>query len=390
LSLVDQISTLPEVLSRLGFTTAAVVSTGLFSGSNMSQGFDVFEEPSRAELQGRRDQVLVAEEEPLPYRPAEQTLAVALDVLAELRDAERSFLWIHLYDPHLPYVQRREEQALLGSSPSVDGESFRRLVEGLHHASLDDEELAWVLAYDAEVLYMDQELGAFFARAGEHEVDDYLTVIVGDHGEGLGSHDWWDHGKHVYEEQRKVPLLVRWPAHRHVGRVDAVVEILDIMPTILWAVGAQPDALADRALPVEGLPLQWLLEGRLGAEAFSAALVQRRTYTRPNPLGILRSRLADRFGMERQFNQFEEGERFVLVRNDSAYVHSTVHEDELFDLRIDPGETDNRCCTGSGLEKQLRAELLSVLADLSRFPAPGERIVDPDTLKQLRALGYIQ
>ena len=42
-------------------------------------------------------------------------------------------------------------------------------------------------------------------------LDNTLVVILADHGEAFGEHDFWTHGI-LYEEQLRVPLVLRWPA----------------------------------------------------------------------------------------------------------------------------------------------------------------------------------
>ena len=83
---------------------------------------------------------------------------------------------------------------------------------------------------------------------------------MADHGEGLGNHGWWGHGKHIYNEQVRVPLIIQWPDGRFAGStVDDVVEINDIMPSILVAAGVDADAIVrQRDQPIEGTPLQRL------------------------------------------------------------------------------------------------------------------------------------
>ncbi|MHC4220645.1 MAG: sulfatase, partial [Planctomycetota bacterium] len=93
--LSDDVGTLPEILASAGFETAGFVSTNRhFADGNLHQGFRHFDEPAPEGLE-------------LQYRCAEQTLDTARAWLAQTPPPPRLFLWIHLFDPHMPYVERQ-------------------------------------------------------------------------------------------------------------------------------------------------------------------------------------------------------------------------------------------------------------------------------------------
>lgn len=65
-----------------------------------------------------------------------------------------------------------------------------------------------------------------------------LVVVVGDHGEEFWEDGGLEHGRTVYDEVARVPLLMCWPTHLPAGgRVGPVVRITDVTPTILDLVG---------------------------------------------------------------------------------------------------------------------------------------------------------
>ena len=63
-----------------------------------------------------------------------------------------------------------------------------------------------------------------------------IVAVVGDHGEGLGDHNWWTHGI-LYQEQIRVPMLIRVPGGKKGMRVPSLVRTIDCMPTLLEAAG---------------------------------------------------------------------------------------------------------------------------------------------------------
>jgi arylsulfatase A-like enzyme len=112
-----------------------------------------------------------------------------------------------LFDPHFPYFVHED----------VFGDQFTDR------------------PYDAELAYVDQQLGRLMAAledAGELEAT--TIVIVGDHGESLGDHGERAHGMTFYESVLRVPLLVVSPGQAKGGlRVADHVSLVDLCPTRL-------------------------------------------------------------------------------------------------------------------------------------------------------------
>jgi arylsulfatase A-like enzyme len=108
--------------------------------------------------------------------------------------------------------------------------------------------------YYTLVQQIDREVGRVLDaldRLGRTQ--DTLVVFTSDHGELLGDHGLWMKGPYPYEVLVRVPMLVRWPAALPAGvRTDAVFSHLDLVPTILAAVGAEPpgDLPGANALPL--------------------------------------------------------------------------------------------------------------------------------------------
>jgi uncharacterized sulfatase len=97
--------------------------------------------------------------------------------------------------------------------------------------------------YDAEVAYQDDYLGPLFSLLEERaRRDNTLTVIVGDHGDGLGEHNHMGHAFVAYQELVHVPLILHWPARVQAGeRVSAPASTRRVFHTIMDAAGALPE-----------------------------------------------------------------------------------------------------------------------------------------------------
>ena len=88
------------------------------------------------------------------------------------------------------------------------------------------------------VAFMDAELGKFFAFLKQSGLwSKTLIVVVADHGESLGEHGEETHGFFIYDATVRVPFLVRLPFALPQKRLAPRVELTDVAPTILQALG---------------------------------------------------------------------------------------------------------------------------------------------------------
>jgi len=81
--------------------------------------------------------------------------------------------------------------------------------------------------------------------------DNAMIVITGDHGEEFQEHGYWFHATGLTREQTAVPLLIKWPKDVGPGEPVAQASHLDIVPSILDALGCpaeQLDGLAGHSL----------------------------------------------------------------------------------------------------------------------------------------------
>jgi arylsulfatase A-like enzyme len=99
--------------------------------------------------------------------------------------------------------------------------------------------------YRAEVADVDEAVGEVLGALESTGLRERtLVVLAGDHGEEFWEHGGVEHGRTVYEEVVRVPLLMRWPGHLPASiRVDPVARITDVAPTILdlFAIPPPPD-----------------------------------------------------------------------------------------------------------------------------------------------------
>jgi arylsulfatase A-like enzyme len=208
-----------ELATKAGVDTAAFVSSSVLDRAfGLDSGFARYEAPVR----GATDATSRFSE-----RGAAETSRAASKWLRTRKSSEPFLLWVHFFDPHVPYA-----------AP----ESFVRQAGGN--------------AYLAEVAYVDQAVGELLAVLDEiGERGATLVIVAADHGESLGEHGEPTHGVFCYEATLRVPLLVRYPDGFGAGSaVSDPVSVADLAPTIaealnLGALDADGVSLFRRAPP---------------------------------------------------------------------------------------------------------------------------------------------
>jgi arylsulfatase A-like enzyme len=162
-------------------------------------------------------------------------------LLARPPQAKPLFCYLHVVDPHARYLPGRRDRAFADEHPGTlqadlyDPHSFLDLGLGKNPA-----DVAHLRAlYDGEVLAADRQFGRFVSELKFFDLyDESLVILVGDHGEEFADHGGFDHGRTLYEELLRVPLIVKFPrSWKLSGRVETAVSTLDLAPTILEAAG---------------------------------------------------------------------------------------------------------------------------------------------------------
>ncbi len=331
---------LAETLRAAGFATAAFVENPFLHPSfGVARGFESyrylfrgFEAPPRAE----------------------RMVEGALRWLSA-RDSRPFLLVLHLMAPHAPYDPPREVRGrftagytgplhlpFVGIAPltasQVSGSPAERgFIEG---------------AYDEELLGVDRALAQLFdALARESFAERLLVVFTSDHGEELFDHGAFEHGHTLHGELLRVPLVV-WAPGLRAARIAAPVSHVDVMPTILDALGIpSPPGLA-------GASLWPLLAG--GAPPGERLLVSEKML----------------YGPERQ----------AWLRWPWKAIVSQGEPPQLYQLEQDPGETVDVAAQHGAEIDAMRA--LAAERPAARGPAPGAATIDAETRTQLESLGY--
>jgi uncharacterized sulfatase len=247
--------------------------------------------------------------------------------------------------------------------------------------------------YDAEVAYQDDYLGELFqVLAQRRRRENTLTVIVADHGDGLGEHGYMGHAFVAYQELTHVPLIVDWPERWPKGkRVAAPVSARRVFHTMLEAARANiPEAHADTVVEASRLSLLNSANGRDPEQhtAFSEVYP---------PMNFVRAIEQRQPHLLEPFRCLSERRAIVEAGHESTFKLIQVDgvADELFDLAADPLEqVDMRAALPpltAALEdrlNQMAAAALRQRDQHTRDAAVGFEN-DRQLQQRLRGLGYL-
>lgn len=161
-----------------------------------------------------------------------------------------SFLHLGFHHPHPPLNPSREAFALYAERAIPDARWDERDVDGdkpdwlarFHRNGRDPEQLREYRRYfGALVTEMDLAIGRIIDRLeAAGALEDTLIVFTSDHGDMCGDHGLTHKGPHFYDEVMRVPLVMHWPEGFGATprREEALVEMVDLLPTLLGCVGA--------------------------------------------------------------------------------------------------------------------------------------------------------
>lgn len=235
--LAESIETMPERFLANGFRTAGHTEGGFVAGGyGFRRGFEQF-----------TDTAYSADTD------IERTFERGLEFLRGLEPGARFFLFLHTYSVHDPYEPPEQYRELFWQGPPPEifessGENLRLVNRGELEIS-NDGLIYFQAMYDASVRYADDVLGGFVASLEEMGLMSETTlVITSDHGE-----EFMEHGKvahtQIYPESLQVPLLIVHPDRSEGQRIDDLVELVDVAPTLYELAGLEvPATLSGRSL----------------------------------------------------------------------------------------------------------------------------------------------
>ncbi|MBX7074296.1 MAG: sulfatase-like hydrolase/transferase [Pirellulales bacterium] len=388
-------TTLAELLKAAGYDTAAIGK--MHFNSQLQHGFD-----HRIDLPEYRQWLTQQPSLPLPtgvetlgvWRPFRDPASVWLNAACRpfasvdarmsgayfaaqadqwLRQSRAApfFLVVSFYEPHSPfhfpveYAHRHAASEF--NPPPVDPRDLAQIPQ-IFRDLTDDQKRGIIAAHHTSVEYLDQNIGRVLHSLEQTgHADDTLVIYLGDHGYLLGQHGRFE--KHTsYEEAIRAALLMRYPPWiPNGGGADAMVKLVDLLPTVLDACGVAPPATT------QGRSLRGVLTGAASTHR-DAVFVE---YA-PNEEACLRTsrwKIVYRAGQHVRADGYKPSDSPV------------GQELALYDLESDPHELTNLADdpAAAPTRDELLAQLLKQLRATARpsVPLPSS---DEPMLRQLEAL----
>lgn len=291
---------------------------------------------------------------------AEDLTDDALGWLGERRETggRRPFLlWVHYVEPHAPYRLQ---------------ESFapRLKIATTAEVSRSDR-------YDTEVAFTDYHVGRLLAAVqGDPDLAaNTLIVFTADHGESLGEHSYWGHGRNLYEPTLHIPLGMVWPGKIRPGTtIDAPALNIDVAPTLL--------ALAGLPIPsaFEGFDWSTVLRGTgvpprervMWFQAHKGAVLSPQEAESARRKGLLEIAVLSGPEMRKEIFRLTERKRSV------------------FDLVRDPRELQDLAKGTPNPSQGLQAWLTGLRQGLADSDRLAHVTIAPEDVKALQALGYAE
>lgn len=272
-----------------------------------------------------------------------------------------SFTYLHILDLHAPYNPPPPYYGRFG--PTERGlphglgygewAQYKDRIRRGEHKVTQDELGALLDRHDECLAHVDHWVGTILddlKRYGKY--DNSLVIVTGDHGDAFGEHGVISHSTHPFDELVHVPLIVKMPRAKHAGaRVPQMVSHVDVLATLEEFLGGDP--------------------GRVPRESFLALLNDPGTPLPPR-------------------ERFVEVHRTGGVRTDRwKYIQGARNAPLLFDLDADPGEQTNVADEYPEEAKHFAAKVRAAAEFRQAVRNPERVVVDDETVRRLRELGYM-
>ncbi|MCH7519439.1 MAG: sulfatase [Candidatus Dadabacteria bacterium] len=342
LKLKDNFITLAEYMRNNFYKTIGIISTPYVSSKyGFSQGYDIFEEY----IMGTEG------------TSSEHLTERAIEYISDNQD-NKFFLWIHYFDPHAIYLYHEDYnygRNYSGNLPANLSVEFLKSDKN----SFNTEDIEYVKdIYDEEISYTDHNIGKLINNIEELGLkEDTVIIITADHGEEFMERNGFGHGKSVYNELIRIPLIIYNP-YKQKQRIEENVETRSIPKTILELSGID--------------------SGSFGGE---------------NLLALDQSNIENYIYSEGTGSMGENTLREAIVLDQFKLIKNIQYQTfELYDLRSDPNEKINLFNTEQINIKSKQNELMSKLSkhQKQRLGELQKVELSKEDIKRLKALGYIQ
>jgi arylsulfatase A-like enzyme len=347
-----------EILKSLGYSTVHLTSNGhITKAFNFDQGIDFYK---------------------LSKTWHNSSEIINMD-LFELMESNPDLLekpiyaYLHTVDPHDPYAPRARFLKLKKVIQDEERYSpWAKIRTKIENRSLTEEEIGYVVSlYDCEILQNDFYFGQFIDYLKQKGLyENSVIVMTSDHGEQFNEHGGYFHGSSIYNEEIHVPLIIKFPDNELSGsQSDLFMSQVDILPTVLEYLGVE--------IPqeVDGVSLLYHLK---------KSDVDRTIFIKES---------VDKFNFAGFIYPSDQTKQIIRYKDES---YTTVINHEMYNLNYDFHESNNLLKTMSPFYYgSLKFKIDCLLENMERSAFTKEdkvdyKNVDPETIRAIKALGYIK
>lgn len=296
------------------------------------------------------------------------------------RDDSPFFLFINYLEPHLEYRPPREYAEQFLPSDRTYEEAMEipqnawEYITNQQDLSNQDFELLRSL-YKAEIAYVDEKIGELQQLLEDRDYwKDTVFLVMGDHGENIGDHDLMDHQYALYDTLLHVPLIINGGSFTDGGQVDDLVQLTDIVPTLLDELSINDPALQKQVQGQSICPHTNHARDHVIAE-----------YIGPQPSReAIEKRVGDPHGIMDKYDR-----SLRCIRTDHfKLIRGSDGTEEFYDLR-DNGEDDPDPAENWKVARTLDEHLDDWLTSFTHATKEGTVPIDDQTRDKLEDLGYL-
>lgn len=373
----DDRETMAGVLHRAGYRTGIFGKNHCFTAAQLERWFDVdYSYPSNdpsvsgglnqglspgdmALVQKNREwirrQAGKPDVAPFPPEIFETHLANQRGMEFIEREAGKPFAaWISILAPHGPLEIPKEYAGVMPPErvklpPFRDGEmksknTRMQIYDYVTHGSEQSESFLrqFVSIYDDMVGFIDYELGRLMALLEQKGlVENTIVLFTADHGDFAAEHHLIYKCGSLVDSMVRIPFLISWPGHLQQGREDALVNQIDIMPTLLDMCGL------DVPKGVEGQRLPFRSGGARRSFVYSEYGAGEAEYTWEDARKTPKRRAAGSSpnfkdtAVWQQLTRERSGHLRMIRTASHKFIRDSNGEIEFYDLAKDPYELDN-------------------------------------------------
>jgi arylsulfatase A-like enzyme len=297
------------------------------------------------------------------------------------RDRNPFFMFVNYLEPHIQYQPPKEhaERFLPADADYEEALAVRQdpcaYNVGEYQLSEREQKLLRGL-YRGELSYVDEAVGRIKdTLEAEGEWENTIMVVLGDHGENIGDHGFLGHQYNIYDTLLHVPLVVHGGAFEGGNRNDELVQLPDLVPTLLDETGIDARTLREQSQACSFHP------SSSGRRKYAMS-----EYLSPQPPV---ETLDDRFGPLPEY-AYDYDRTLRAIRTDEyKLIVGSDGLEQLYHVASDPAERNDRSATEPEQVAELKQTLDEWLESFEHADSDTESEISSSTKARLTDLGYM-